>query len=297
MNRNELERLMAINYAVGNALKGKKVKTPGLAYAETLAGKLLQHALTAYALWTQNTRLQMPGMPPIDFVDWSSINVLARTCIETYIACHYVFLQPSTPDESDFRYNAWMLAGFVRRESFPTVTEKGAQQIVIDAQVNQRHRRKIQNTVAFGKLSTKQQKAVLSGRDWHPGVTMSEMADTVFGPRWGRALYAVMSSHAHADGLSAVQIKQAVNEGEMSKLAAGAVTEIGVVLAYMTASYAGRFVKAGQVYRYHPDHELNEKYANLADYASKLIGEHADLLRNTAGDSDPDTPVRQDERH
>ena len=285
MNQGELERLMALNYAVGNALKGKKPKDPGFEYAETLAGKLFQHALTAYALWTQNTRLEIPGIDPFNFVDWSSIEVLARSCIETYIACHYVFLKPSTADEADFRYNAWMLAGFVRRESFPIVTQKGQQQIVSDARTNERHRRKIKRTVTFGNLPANLQKAVLRGLTWHPGVTMSEMADTVFGPKWGRALYAVMSSHAHADGLSAVQIKQAVVEGAMPKLAAIAMTEIGVILAHMTASYSRKFVAAGKAYRGHPDRGLNDLYANLANYAPKLIGDHADLLRNSTARS------------
>jgi hypothetical protein len=289
MDQGELERLMAVNYAVGNALEHKKLRDPHFAYAETLAGKLLQHALTAHALWTQETRLQIEGINGVHFVDWSSIQVLARTCIETYIACQYVFLQASTADDIDFRYNAWMLAGFLRRESFPTVTQRGAQQIARDAQVNERHRREIQKTVAFGKLPPKQQKAVLSGLSWHPGVTMSEMADTVFGQKWGRALYAVMSSHAHADGLSAVQIKQAVSEGSMPKLAYSAMAEIGIVLAHMTRSYARKFVKAGKAYRRHPDRDLNERYADFATYAAHLIDEHADLLRR--GDSESGGPA------
>ena len=247
MDRQELARLLAINYAVADALAGKKPKDPRMVHVDTLARKLFQHAVTAYALWTGGTRVDLKGIGPVDFPDWPSIEVLCRACIETYVACHYVFIQPDTDDEFEFRFNAWMLAGFAKRESFPVITDDGRAQIARDAKLNEKCRKRVQRTAAFQALNSKTKKAVLAGRGWPPGTTMSALADTVLGPRWGRAVYGVGSSHAHSDGLAAVQIKEAISRKEILKLIEATMPPVGLALACMTADYARKFVKARKV--------------------------------------------------
>jgi len=267
MDREHLARLLALSYAVEDALARKKPRDWRFVYADTLARKLFQHAISAYALWTQGTKVQLEGVGAVDFVDWPSIEVLARACVETYVTFHYLYIQPGTGDDFDFRFNAWMLAGFTKRESFPVVTQEGKAQIARDAKLNQKCRTRIQKTAPFQALPPKMKKAVLAGRNWPPGTTISALADALLGRRWGRALYGVGSSHAHSDGLAAVQIKEAVSREEILRLADATMPVVAVALGCMTADYARKFVKARKVYRDHPDRDLNEMYASFAKYA------------------------------
>lgn len=279
MNRDEFERLLALNYAVANATAKKKLKGQEFVYTETLAVKLFFHAVTSFALWTQHTKVQVAGMDvQVHFIDWSSIEVLARACVETYLAFHYLYIEPDTDDELEFRYNAWMLAGFAKRESFPVTTDKARKQFAIDARVNEKHRKRIRKTAHFQRLSPKVQDRVLEGRNWHPGRTLSQMASRVFGPEWGPALYALGSSHAHSDALSVVQIKQSGSLEATQRLADGAMSQIGITLAHMTTDYSRRFVKARKVLAKHPDRQLNHIYANVAQYVPTSIGTENDGL-------------------
>jgi hypothetical protein len=274
-----------VNYAVVDSLWKKKPKDVEFVYADTLARKLLQHSLSAYVLWTRHTRATIPGVQgEIELLDWPSIEVLARACTETYLAFHYLYIDAKSDDEFQFRYCAWMLAGFTKRESFPTITEKGLQQVARDAKANEKNRRRIQTTARFQGLKPRAQRWVLEGRGWHPETTLSSMAKRIYGPQWGSFLYSLMSSHAHSDALSAVQIKQSQDPESVQHLADAAISQIGLVLARMTADYADKFVKAGKTLAQHPYRKLNEAYANFGQDFPAIIEERRRALQAGGGE-------------
>lgn len=127
----DLASLLRLNYDLVEALVGKKLRDKRLRYSEGLAWKLFSHAATALHLVQNGTKPDIPDLE-IDLVDWASIQVLARACTEAAIAFDYVFCRPVTEDEAEFRYFAWMLAGFVKRESFPVQTAAGRKQVAKD---------------------------------------------------------------------------------------------------------------------------------------------------------------------
>ena len=115
MDTSEFERLLALNYAVADATTKKRVKDPEFVYADTFARKVFQHAASAFMLWRQAARVRVTGIDnPLDLTrDWPSMEVLARACLETFLAFHYIYIEPETDqDEFQFRYHSWMVAGF-----------------------------------------------------------------------------------------------------------------------------------------------------------------------------------------
>jgi hypothetical protein len=279
----DLARLLRINFDVVQALEGKKLP-PGsrLIYTEALAWKLFGHATTAFHLWRDRTTLDIPGLeflkqspnaPAINFVDWTSIQVLARACTEVLLAFNYVYVQPKDADEAEFRYLAWMLAGFSQRESFPVMTDEGKKQVAVDRRVNAKLRRQIERTAAFQALpedGRRLKEQVLQGRNWHPDKTLSAMCEDVFGPIWGRHLYSFMSSHAHSDALSAVQVFQTSDKAK--ELGEAALITVSITLARMTAGYAGIWVASRKVYDKHQYRELNDFYLKFAETDPSVFG-------------------------
>lgn len=268
----DLSGLLLLNYDVAESLKGKKVRDSRLVYSYGLATKLFAHAVSALHLGRNRTNLRVPGFDfDVNFVDWASIEVLARACLEALIAFNYVYLEPQTTDEAEFRFLAWMLGGFSQRESFPVQTPEGKRQIAADIKTNEAYRRRIRKTLSFQSLSGKQQKAVLFGKNWHPGRTTRGMAADIFGPIWGRSLYGFLSSHAHADALSAVQILQTA--GKARPLGEAPLLVIAIVIANMSKGVASKWVAARKVYETHPQHQLNEVYVAIRHFDPALTGE------------------------
>ena len=281
MDRGEFERLLALNYAVVDALWKKKAKDVEFVYADTFARKVFQHAASAFMLWSQATQVRVTGIDKLlDLTcDWPSMEVLARACLETYLAFHYIYIEPGADQDAfQFRYHSWIVAGFAKRESFPLIPGEDRKQLADDATALKWHRRRIEKTGYFQSLKPGVRERVLAGRNWPPGVTLSGMAERVFGPVWGRAVYSYMCSHAHSDALSVVQMKQAVSREDTTGMADTTMSKIALVLAHMTASYAAKFVKARKVLASHPDRELNVMYANLAQYIPRSIGVEEDGL-------------------
>lgn len=162
LRRGHFEKLLAVNFAVV-ALGSKNPKDVEFAHATTLARKLFQHSLSAFMLWTEHSRATVYGAGKIELLDWSSIEVIARACAETYLAFRYLYIEPKTQDDFGFRYCAWMLAGFTKRESFPTITEQGLKQLARDAIAIERYRKRIQKTATFQRLPPNTQRRVLDG--------------------------------------------------------------------------------------------------------------------------------------
>lgn len=258
----DLAGLLRLNYDVVEALAGKKPKDRELAFGEGLSQKLFGHAVSAFHLKRNRTNLRIPSFDfDVKFVDWASLQVLARASIEVAIAFNYVFRDPASKDEAEFRYLAWMLAGFVQRESFPVQTPEGKKQIAIDIKTNAQMRRRIMKTAVFQGLTERQKKSVLGGKDWHPGKTLSAMCDEIIGPTWGRSLYGFMSSHAHSDALSAVQVHQ--TRDQASELANPPLIVIALAVAGMSEAYARKWVASKKVYQTHLYRDLNEIYLHL----------------------------------
>lgn len=263
----ELARLLRLNYDLVEALKGKKPKDKRLAHGEGLALKLFSHASTALHLAKgTNPKLRTFDFE-INFIDWASIQVLARAATETVLAFDYVFRGPVNEDDAEFRYLSWMLGGFTRRESFTVDTPAARDQQDKDIKQNERMRKRIQKTVAFKALTSRQQRDVLEGRNWHPQRTLSAMCEDVFGETLGRDLYSFMSSHAHADALSSVQVQQ--THGNAQELSKAPLLVIALALARMCESYSSKWVRARRVYSIHQYRQLNEAYLSFREFESK----------------------------
>lgn len=79
--------------------------------AEGLCKKFMGHAASALCLFGSTT---LPGVKVTDkgirFFDPGSINVLGRAALEAFLVFHYVFIEPRSDDEKDFRYYLWLIA-------------------------------------------------------------------------------------------------------------------------------------------------------------------------------------------
>lgn len=267
-NRDMLRRLIELNFAVGSAGR-VRLKDKDWQFIETLAIKVTQHAATAYWLAENKTRL-MPNQA--GFIDWPSIQVLCRACIEAYLTLSYLYMDPPNRDAAEFRYCSWMIAGFAVRQSFPVVSEQGRRQQQADAKFLKQIRLRLEKTGTFQSLKPKHQNRVVAGHNWPPDTTLTELAEKVFGPEIGVSAYRYLSGHAHSSALSAVQMRDVEGESEQRKMADGALWLIAQTVAKTTKAYAKKFVYARKALNKHPDEPLNNLWANLSELPPSSFG-------------------------
>lgn len=236
---------LSLMYQVVQSISGKPSIDPRWPDCQELAAKLFFHASTIHWL-RQGTRAPLPGTnAQASFFDLTSVSVLARACLDTFLTLFHVFFSPASEDEFEFRYVLWKLAGEVVREG-PAPSDASlqeshdlAQQDIADL------RARIKATALYKSLTAKQQRAVLAGAR---SVNWSRTAEEAgFGKQMIRQIRAFYSGHVHADGLSASQVLGAETRDAQIEHIEIDMTTVMIVLAKFICLYADKFPEARAV--------------------------------------------------
>jgi len=250
-------KVLNLYYSVVQSLKGYAPADSRLVRSHGLAAKLFQHAASAFWL-SKGTRV--PEMPEVavDFGDHGTIAVIARAAFEAYLTFYYIFLDPRTEDEFEFRFNAWMLAGVAQRERHPFRLAEHRAQLATEKPLRESYRDAIKQTKRFKNLGTRKhgldtQQKVLEGKKWRFHSASEIAARAGFGRQYSRTLYEYLSDYAHSGALAALQVSQADSPQVQRTFVESDLRVIMVVLCKMILSFTKRFPRAGEELKSDPE--------------------------------------------
>lgn len=204
--------------------------------AEGLALKFVGHASAAYYLY------KGIALPEIEanFVDPSSVNVLGRAALETFLVFHHVFVAPASEEERDFRYMSWLLAGSLERQTLPVQSPQGKEMLSTEAQLIPPLQAKLRDNSCFKALKPGQQKDVLEKGKWRPPWTKLGLAAGLSSTH-AEAFYSYLCEHAHAGNLGIIQIRNAHNLQDQRALCNATIGLLIISIANMVKAYCEVF--------------------------------------------------------
>jgi len=245
-------KVLSLYYNVIESLKGYAPDDPRVVRSHGLAAKLFHHAASAYWL-SKGTRVPDMADIAVDFHDHGSITLIARAALESYLTFYYIFLDPDSDDEFEFRYNGWMLAGLAVRERYPFRFAEHQAVVAAEKPVYESHRKAIKGTSRYRGLKPAAQRRVLKGKRWrfHGWVEIARKAG--FGPVYSQALYEYLSDYAHSGGLATLQVSQAQSRQEQLAYVDSSLRMIMLVLCRMIDSWTERFPKSAEGLESDPD--------------------------------------------
>jgi hypothetical protein len=210
--------------------------------AEALALKFFGHVSAAYYLY-QGTQLAVLNA---NFVDASSVNVLGRAALETFLVFYHVFIAPTSEAEKDFIYKSWLLAGFLERQTYPVQSPQGKEMLLKEARLIPPLQAELRENYCFKALTRKQQKRLLENGSWKlPSWT--EMALSAGLSRThAEAFYSYLCGYAHAGNLSTLQIRKAPTLQSQRALCGATVGVLIVSIANMIKAYCTVFPRSQQ---------------------------------------------------
>ena len=225
-----------------------------LAYAEGLGLKLFFHAASALYLARGTIIPDFPSVK-VQLGDESSINVIARAAFETFLVFHYVFVEPKSLDEKNYRFWVWKANGVAVPHDIITYNNKGKLTFEQYSQELDSIQRNLSTNSIFLKLNNRQQKRVLEKYEWrlNPGdERRKSWRDIAFSAGLGRAMssgmYKVTSGYTHSDSHSIYQMKVAAYEHALKhrsllqKISIGAaLNNIAISIACFIRGYCGLF--------------------------------------------------------
>jgi hypothetical protein len=217
--------------------------------AEGLALKFFGHSSAAFHLY-QGTVISHLGT---NFIDASSINVLGRAALETFLVFHHVFVSPASEEERDFRYMSWILAGLLERQTLPIQSPKGKAMLQGEARLIPPLQGKLKDNQHFKALKSGQQKELLEKGKWKLPSWKKMALAAGLSRTHAQAFYSYLCEYAHAGNLSVLQIRNAQTAQSQRSLCAATINVLIISTANMIKSYCKVFPKSESSLQEDPD--------------------------------------------
>lgn len=211
-------------------------------FAEGLTTKFFLHAASVLYL-SRGTKLSDFPSTALKFPDSASIQVLTRAALETFLTFHYVFFEPKTDDEKNYRYWAWKLAGLIDRQSFPASYEDHKQKLKEEGKEINELLDRIEASAIFQQLGRKEKKKILQG-NWRLLSWREIGKKTGLSRILSSHVYKHLSGYTHSSWSSILQIKQSFQEREQALFISSSMSFITIVGANLIREYCDLFPRA-----------------------------------------------------
>lgn len=215
--------------------------------AEGLCKKFIGHAASTLCLFGSTT---LPGVKVTDkgigFFDPGSINVLGRAALEAFLVFHYVFIEPRSDDEKDFRYYLWLHASYNDRQKFPSRSEEGKNQLANEKKIMDALKEKINNNSVFKQFDKEKKKKLLKG-EWRLQSWTNIGISAGLSEILAKHYYSYLCLYAHSGCQSAQQVGNAETAESQKDLCFATMELIMIAMANMIKVYCQMFVKSNDV--------------------------------------------------
>lgn len=246
--QDEYIKLLETLIKVVDANKGTALgRDNRLLEVEGLCKKFIGHVSSALYLFGSTT---LPSVKVTDrgisFFDPGSINVLGRAALESFLVFHYIFIEPQTDDEKDFRYYSWLYASLLDRQKFPSRSEEGKKQLTDEKQIINAVRETINNNSVFKQLDEKKKKRLFEGHWRHQSWTsicMSAGLSEIL----SKQFYGHLCAYAHSGCQSVQQIGNAVTAGTQKAMCVATMKLVMIAMANMIKINCQMFTKSKDV--------------------------------------------------
>lgn len=179
----------------------------GEAYIETLLTKILLATKTAIGI-SEGQNLQVLEKE-IQVIDISSLYVIARTIIECFLTIEYLFINQISQEEKMFRFNLWMVAGFMmRQQAINESNKKHAEKIESERNEIEKLKHDIKDSEFYSQL-TKNDIWKLDKFGIPRTISWSKLLDkSCITNNLLSGYYKLYSNYAHSEFVSIMQLNQ-----------------------------------------------------------------------------------------
>ena len=234
----DFELLIKAAIEIGNSLDGQKIliDTPNIYFAEGIGQKILSHIISAHYL-SKGYQLSTDKHVFVGQIDFSSVSILVRAALESYLTFNHVFVSAKDKDELSFRFKCWDLGGFIDRSNFIATEERHVKLKEFESTQIKIIQSEIQQSQTFSNLNAADKKAALNGK-WKLSNSWSKIAvNAGFNKKFFDDQYNFLCSHAHSSRLSIIQVQQTRDLKSQSEMIKALVSILMAVLSKYLFDY------------------------------------------------------------
>jgi len=212
--------------------------------AEGLAVKLFEHTASISYLYKDTL------VPEINLriFDLASLNIIARAIIENYLVFYYVFMEPKSEEEKDFRYMVYTLSGLVERQNYPIESPQGKVILKNEKKIIDNIIAKLERNIFFTELKKNEKDRILKRGEWRFKSWSDIALSAGLNKSNSKAFYKFLCGYAHSGSLSLKQIHQIVPKEVKKDLFNATLSLLKIAISNMIISYCNYFPKALEHY-------------------------------------------------
>lgn len=219
--------------------------------AQVLSVKLFRHIASAQIV-SQKTTFKLDEEQSFSHIDHSSVAIIVRAAIETFLTFHYIFTSNDATTVR-FRHKVWKHAGLIDRSKMLANTEESKRVIQHEAILIQELKSEIIASDHYLDCNRDAKKAILSG-EWKPkGGWYAIINQTEVHPRYFNDIYSHTSGHSHASYISAIQIRDAWQINDQQMLANSICQTLRLILSHFLFLYSELFPESRRVFESSPE--------------------------------------------
>lgn len=249
----DLSKLMRLCFLLIESKSGEQLP-PGCEWkndAQILSVKFFRHIATAQQI-SAGIGFEFGIGQVFSHIDHSSVAVVVRAAIESYLAFNYIFVNQ---DESlsIYRHKLWCRGGLIDRSKLLANTQESKRVLSQEAESIKELYNDIARDPHYQKTNREEKKEIEKG-NWKPkGGWHSITNKTDIHQRYFSDIYNHLSGHSHASFISAIQIRDARTIEQQAMLAGGVRQILCMVISHFLFSYVKLFPDAKAVMSTNPE--------------------------------------------
>jgi len=254
----DFERLLTLVMQLVESQAGQQIPVDQLWMndAQVLGKKFCYH-VASLRLIAQPVQIDIAGYGADLHIDHSSVMILARAALETYLTFAYIYGSKDV-EVRQFRHMIWRRAGLLDRQAYPARAPEHQQKLADEKTRIDQLQIEIEAHGVWQQYSEPMRKKVLKG-EWRAGQSWIDTGIAAgFHPVYIRQIYSFLCGYAHSSWLSILQIRDAQALCDQEAMAARFVSVALVFMSFFATSYVALFPQAEAVLA------SNTEAANLA---------------------------------
>lgn len=269
----DFERLLTLVMQLVQSQAGQPIPADQLLLndAQVLARKFCNHVVSL-RLIVQPVEVDIAGYGAARHIDHSSVMILARAALETYLTFAYVYGSKDA-QVRQFRHLIWHRAGLLDRQDFPARLAEHKEKLADEKITIDQLQAEIEAHVEWLQMATPLRKRVLKG-EWRAGQSWVDLGVTAgFHPVHIKNVYSFLCGYAHSSWLSILQIRDAQALSDQEAMAAKFVSAALIFMSFFVQSYVALFPQAAAVLTSNPEAaNLAQQWHLTADRLSAQYG-------------------------
>lgn len=241
----EYIELQKILLGIIQANKGVPVgKDDRVIDAESLAVKLLEHSASINYLYKDTI------VPELGFriFDLATLNIISRAIIENFLVFHYVFSEPKSSDEEDFRYLTYWISGLIERQNYTIESPQGKTILERENKIIDKIIKLLETNNYFSKLKQNDKDRIIKKGEWRFKSWTAIALSAGLNKSNSKDFYKFLCGYAHSGSLILQHIHQTVSNEKKRELFNATLTLLKIAIANMVNSYCNYFPKAKKYY-------------------------------------------------